>query len=564
MKTALSLALATALAAFGLSAFAADVTLESAPPVVVKTIPTAGAKNVNPNVTELRVTFSKRMQDGSWSWSTWSEESYPETTGQPRYLEDERTCALPVRLQPKKFYAIWVNSDRFTNFKDLKGQPAVPYLLTFTTAGTSPASGNPVTGAFEHDVKPGDTLSKIVTIYRERGSDVTIDDVLKANPSLDPARLRVGQRIRIPAGKETTSPSSELKAGVASTRTETGAADLLLNGDQRSVLAWTDRQFRSFFDNRTFEGWSTEEREKLETRLVDALNGPRSTEYYQAINTLAGMRSTKALPRLREIAFERVDRNNRDRWMSVRALGIIGDKTAVPELIHLVYHGNQNTHWWAQITLVRLTEQNFGGDWNAWGKWWNGSGGQPPYNPEIIRWWEGQAEPDKLAESLAEGDQKFLSGLQPQTGQRYLDQQLKLASTGDYWARFNVWEALSKGKHEVTVNSAEADKWLEELVKGAYLAEFEPVGAFNPKTPGEMLDRFHERCQLRSGKTSLGGASFFRTTKQGDKLIGSFLTELPDEFRKAIEQSQDLKLISIEALTPEMFEAHESSRQESL
>ena len=99
--------------------------------------------------------------------------------------------------------------------------------------------------------------------------------------------------------------------------------------------------------------------------------------------------------------------------MCIRALGIIRDKTAVPDLIHLVYHGNVNTRWWAQISLVRITGQNFGKDWNAWGKWWNGQNGQPPFETEIIRWWNGQAEPDKLAESLEQGDRKFFESLRP-------------------------------------------------------------------------------------------------------------------------------------------------------
>ena len=59
----------------------------------------------------------------------------PETTGQPRYLEDGRTCVLPVKLQPGRFYAIWLNSDQLKNFKDTNGTPAVPYLLTFQTTG---------------------------------------------------------------------------------------------------------------------------------------------------------------------------------------------------------------------------------------------------------------------------------------------------------------------------------------------------------------------------------------------------------------------------------------------
>lgn len=328
------------LAIISACAVAAEVSLESAPPVVVKTVPVAGSTDVDSALTELRVTFSKAMQDGSWSWSTWGEEAFPEMIGQPRYLSDGRTCVLTVKLQPGKFYATWLNSDRFKNFKDASGRPAVPYLLTFRT---SESGGNADAGA----------------------GSTTVDFTQ------------------------------------------------LLNDDQRAVLAWTDRQFRSFFDARTFDGWSDEERAALERKLIDALNGPRSTEYYQAISTLAAMRSIKALPRLREIATERVDRNNRDRWMAIRALGIIGDRASVPDLIHLVYHGNVNTRWWAQISLVQITGKNFGKDWNAWGKWWDGQNGQPPYNPEIIRWWNGQPEPDKLAESLDANDQKFLEGLKP-------------------------------------------------------------------------------------------------------------------------------------------------------
>jgi hypothetical protein len=43
---------------------------------------------------------------------------------------------LPVKLKPGKFYATWLNSNKFKNFTDADGQPAVPYLLTFQTAGS--------------------------------------------------------------------------------------------------------------------------------------------------------------------------------------------------------------------------------------------------------------------------------------------------------------------------------------------------------------------------------------------------------------------------------------------
>ncbi|MHC4404434.1 MAG: Ig-like domain-containing domain [Planctomycetota bacterium] len=103
------------------------------PPVVVETFPQTGAADVDTAISEIRVTYSEPMMDGSWSWTQASEDTYPETTGEPHYLEDGKTCVLPVKLQPGKTYAIWLNSERFKNFKDVSGRPAEPYLLQFTT-----------------------------------------------------------------------------------------------------------------------------------------------------------------------------------------------------------------------------------------------------------------------------------------------------------------------------------------------------------------------------------------------------------------------------------------------
>ena len=111
----------------------AEITLDSVPPVVVKTIPQAGSSDVDPKTTEIRVTFSKAMQDKSWSWVQLSEETFPGMNDKPKYLDDQRTCVLPVKLKPGKTYAIWLNTEDFQNFKDANGQAAVPYLLVFQT-----------------------------------------------------------------------------------------------------------------------------------------------------------------------------------------------------------------------------------------------------------------------------------------------------------------------------------------------------------------------------------------------------------------------------------------------
>ena len=113
----------------------------------------------------------------------------------------------------------------------------------------------------------------------------------------------------------------------------------------------------------------------------------------------------------RKILIVRLEGSNRHNWMAIRALGIIGDRTAVPQMIHALYHNSDYVRWSAQIALVRLTGQNFGNDWKKWGSWWNSQNRQPPFNPEIILWWRGQAEPEELAQDLAESDQKFLEGI---------------------------------------------------------------------------------------------------------------------------------------------------------
>ena len=110
-----------------------DMTLAEQPPVVVETLPISGSRDVEPGETEIRVRFSKGMADGSWSWSTAWENSTTDFIGQPHYETDGRTCAVKVKLEPGRTYAFWLNSEKFHNFQDRAGQPAVPYLLIFQT-----------------------------------------------------------------------------------------------------------------------------------------------------------------------------------------------------------------------------------------------------------------------------------------------------------------------------------------------------------------------------------------------------------------------------------------------
>lgn len=111
------------------------VTVDDAPPVVVETLPKAGAGDVDPATTELKVTFSKDMQDGNWSWAQISNSTFPKTTGKPHYDADHRTCILPVKLEPNHTYVIQLNYPPFDSFSDPDGRKAVRYLYVFQTRG---------------------------------------------------------------------------------------------------------------------------------------------------------------------------------------------------------------------------------------------------------------------------------------------------------------------------------------------------------------------------------------------------------------------------------------------
>ncbi len=113
--------------------FAQDMDLTM--PVVVKTVPEAGSKEVSPGLVEIRVSFSKPMMDQSWSWVAAWKDSTPEMEGKPRYEADQRTCVLKVKLEPGRTYGYWINAEGFHGFMDEQKHPAVPYLLVFRTKG---------------------------------------------------------------------------------------------------------------------------------------------------------------------------------------------------------------------------------------------------------------------------------------------------------------------------------------------------------------------------------------------------------------------------------------------
>jgi hypothetical protein len=81
-----------------------------------------------------------------------------------------------------------------------KSSPDITLDTTPVAAqGHSPANTSGPQNGYNYTVHSGDTLLAIVKAYRAQGIKVTTDQVLKANPGLDPKNMKVGQKIFIPA-----------------------------------------------------------------------------------------------------------------------------------------------------------------------------------------------------------------------------------------------------------------------------------------------------------------------------------------------------------------------------
>ena len=151
-----------------------------------------------------------------------------------------------------------------------------------------------------------------------------------------------------------------------------------LNELQKKYTAWDENQFVADYDLAIPD--DENERKSLEKKWIELLEGDEPVRYRYNGNTddftraivgLAKLKSLKAKELLTKIACQRVFKDNAYRHTATKMLGMLGDPAAVPELIPLIYHFNFNTRVDAQISLVRLTGQNFAYDSQAWGKWYN-------------------------------------------------------------------------------------------------------------------------------------------------------------------------------------------------
>jgi LysM repeat protein len=128
--------------------------------------------------------------------------SQPAATTDTANADDLKKLADQVQEIDKKRQA-----DRVLILKEIEklgkvggsspGRKSTPSVTTNAATGGSNPGGKE--NGYEYKVAEHDTLSIIAKAYRDQGIKVTSDQILKANPGLNPNSLKVGQKIFIPA-----------------------------------------------------------------------------------------------------------------------------------------------------------------------------------------------------------------------------------------------------------------------------------------------------------------------------------------------------------------------------
>ncbi|HEX4069610.1 MAG TPA: M56 family metallopeptidase [Planctomycetaceae bacterium] len=102
-------------------------------PKIVELNPANGASNVDPSITELRVTFDVPMGKGmSWTGGGPTMPASPPDS-RAEWSADGKTCVLPVSLRPGRSYRLGLNSLSFNNFQSESGVPLAPVVYQFKT-----------------------------------------------------------------------------------------------------------------------------------------------------------------------------------------------------------------------------------------------------------------------------------------------------------------------------------------------------------------------------------------------------------------------------------------------
>lgn len=176
------------------------------------------------------------------------------------------------------------------------------------------------------------------------------------------------------------SPSLDLKKAEAEVETRYAKA----HPEIREYVLWTARSFGPggmWLPEDAFADLPQDTREKRIQYLATLFNEAEYGRHLCAgLAEASALKDKRLVPALMKVAgyhLEDRDYDCRAKWMAVAALARQESEEAVPLLIGLVDHGNQNTRNWSRAALSRKTGQDFKQDKPAWAKWWQEQGHRP-------------------------------------------------------------------------------------------------------------------------------------------------------------------------------------------
>ncbi|MFH0794003.1 MAG: hypothetical protein V2A74_08225 [bacterium] len=198
-----------------------------------------------------------------------------------------------------------------------------------------------------------------------------------------------------PVAQLAPAPTSPAPLDMAKAQAEVKAHYRAAHPEIREYVLWTAGSFgRSgmWLNEDAFAALTDDAREEKIQYLATLLNeGEYGRHLCAGLAEASALKDERLLPGLMKVAGYHVDDRDYDcrpKWIAVAALARQESDDAVPLLISLVDHGNQNTRNWARAALARKTGQDFTQDKQAWANWWQSQGHEPiageflkPYTP---------------------------------------------------------------------------------------------------------------------------------------------------------------------------------------
>lgn len=287
-----------------------------------------------------------------------------ETWGQTHQwmLHFQKSCRVPVDdlLEPVRDGIVaLIESERLV---------AVTMMCDFTATGVELVD---VTEQLVALYEPTDEISQAATSIR----------------SVDPVALTV--LANAPANDAETSADSQTHTtsmeptplDMMAVEREVAESYAIARPGVREYVRWTAGTFgkRGMWINQdAFAHLTDEQREQKVIYLATVLEESEYGRHLgRALTEASALQDERLVPGLMKVAgYHRddADYDCRPKWMAVAALSRQESDAAVPMLIGLTDHGNQNTRMWAQAALSRKTGQDFAEDKPAWADWWQAQG----------------------------------------------------------------------------------------------------------------------------------------------------------------------------------------------